>query len=50
MKCYLAGKDHKQQSSMQQESLAKEQAGARTATSYGLYPKITREKIFEYGI
>lgn len=49
MKCYLAGKDHKQQSSVQQESLAKEQAEARTVTSCGLYPK-TREKIFECGI
>lgn len=39
MKCYLAGKDHKQQSSAQQDSLAKkkkkEQAEARTGTSCG---------------
>lgn len=38
MKCYLAGKDHKQQSSVQQDSLAKkkkEQAEARTGTSCG---------------
>lgn len=39
MKCYLSGKDHKQQSSVQQGSLAKkkrkEQAEARTGTSCG---------------